>query len=76
MIVDKLAKKNIVKRIPNPVDTRAKLLVITPYGKSLVKTIEDSLNTTLIPLLNGLSKDELSVIQKVLEVIIKNEDLQ
>jgi DNA-binding MarR family transcriptional regulator len=74
LLVDNLVKRDILKRISNPVDARAKLLVITPSGKSLVKTVERSLNKALLPLLGGLSEQDMLAYQKVLEAIIKNEN--
>lgn len=74
LLVDKLVERDILKRIPNQVDARAKLLVITPNGKSLFKTVESALNKALMPLLGDLSEQDLLTYQKVLEVIIKNED--
>jgi DNA-binding MarR family transcriptional regulator len=76
LLVDNLVKRDILKRIPNQVDARAKLLVITPNGKVLVKTVERTLNRALLPLLGDLSEQDLLTYQKVLEVIIKNEASQ
>jgi DNA-binding MarR family transcriptional regulator len=73
-IVHTLSKRGILNRIPNQIDARAKLLVITPKGKTLVKEIENSLTTTLSSLLGNLTKEEMLVFQKVLETIIKNEN--
>lgn len=74
LLVDNLVKRDILQRIPNQVDARAKLLVMTPHGKGLVKTVERSLNNALLPLLGGLSEQDMMTYQKVLEVIIQNED--
>jgi DNA-binding MarR family transcriptional regulator len=73
LLVDKLVERDIMKRIQNQVDARAKLLVMTPAGKVLFKTVENSLNKALLPLLGELSDQDLLAYQKVLEVIIKNE---
>ncbi len=72
MMADTLINRKLIVRIPNQIDARAKLLVITPIGKSTVKKVEQTLEIDLKPLLNGLSRDDLEIYAKVLETIIKN----
>jgi MarR family transcriptional regulator for hemolysin len=73
MLVDKLAARELMVRIPNPVDTRSKLLVITPRGKTLVKTIETALVGHLLPLVEEVSEENMQAFRMVLGTIVKNE---
>jgi DNA-binding MarR family transcriptional regulator len=68
----KLIKQGLIRRIPHHSDARAKLLVITPEGKKLAKIIEDELSRKIAALLNGLTPEEVTIFQKVLQTIVDN----
>lgn len=72
MMVDNLAEKGLINRLPHHSDKRAKLLVITTEGKKLVRQIEKDLNRKMQRLLKGSTVEELSTFQRVLETIIHN----
>jgi DNA-binding MarR family transcriptional regulator len=67
-----LIKRGLIRRIAHHSDGRAKLLVITPKGSKLANTVEAELNTEVGRLLSGLSREEIAVFQKTLQVIIDN----
>ncbi|MGH7237167.1 MAG: MarR family winged helix-turn-helix transcriptional regulator, partial [Candidatus Saccharimonadales bacterium] len=74
MLADDLVNRGLVQRVPHHTDKRAKLLVIQPEGKRLVKTVEQALTTHLNQLLQGVSTDEMTVYNKVLRTIIANHE--
>lgn len=73
MMARQLQKKKLVQIVQNQFDARAKLLAITPEGKKLVKTVEQTLHKSLDLLLNGLTEKDLMTYHKVLTTIIANE---
>jgi DNA-binding MarR family transcriptional regulator len=73
IMVSSLQKKDIIKSVPNPFDTRSKLVIVTPTGKKFIKNIEAELHGTLSELLVGLTEDDLKAYYRVLETIISNQ---
>lgn len=73
IMVDFLAKKQLIERISNVADGRSKLLVPTKSGFERVLEIEKDINHSLAPLLIGINHDDLHGFQKVLGTIIKND---
>lgn len=57
-VVDKLVRKKLVRRTPNPKDKRGTLLVLTPRGRSLMGRIFPEHAAAIQRALSGLSKLE------------------
>lgn len=74
MMVDDLSERGLMKRVPHHTDKRAKLLVVTPKGKRLTRSIDSELGTEVQSLLAGLTADDITTFRKVLETIIINAD--
>lgn len=72
MIANDLINRDIIRRIPHHIDKRAKLLVMTPKGKTFVKNVEKDMEKELNYLLNGVTEAELKAYKKVLDTIIAN----
>lgn len=73
IMVDYLAEKGLIERVANKADGRSKLLVPTKQGVLLVSEIEAGLTKTLIPLLDGVSSEQMHTFQTVLQSIITND---
>lgn len=58
-VVDKLERKKLVRRTPNPRDKRGTLLVLTAKGRSLMSRIFPEHAETLKRAMRGLSRDEM-----------------
>jgi DNA-binding MarR family transcriptional regulator len=69
-----LEEQGIIQKVQNQFDGRAKLLAVTPKGKSLIKMVEADLHKTLDELLLGLDEQELVTYHKVLTTIIANDE--
>ena len=72
MLSHTLIERGYIKRLPHHIDKRAKLLVITPKGKTFMKTVENEINTALATLLEGVSENEMRAYKRVLDAIIEN----
>lgn len=57
-VVDKLARKRLVRRTPNPHDKRGTLLVLTSKGRALMARIFPEHAEALRRAMQGLSKEE------------------
>ncbi|HET7630260.1 MAG TPA: MarR family transcriptional regulator [Candidatus Saccharimonadales bacterium] len=71
-IANRLIAQGLVQRIPHHTDRRAKLLVITPEGKRFVDRVERDMDGALKQLMTGVSVDDLTAYQRVLDTIIIN----
>ena len=59
-VVDKLVRKQLVRRTPNPKDKRGTLLVLTPSGRALMRRIFPGHATAIHRAMEGLTKSELT----------------
>lgn len=67
-----LTKRRLIKITPHKVDTRAKLIVLTPKGREFVKTTEVFLREKMKVHLRGVTPDELAGYLSVLTKTIDN----
>lgn len=74
MMADKLEKLELVKRTTHPTDGRAKLLVLTKKGATLLPKIEQEVRKGLDRMLHGLTDADLQTYHKVLKTIIINSE--
>lgn len=58
-VVDKLVRKKLVRRTPNPKDKRGTLLVLTPPGRALMARVFPEHAATIRRVMRGLSSAEL-----------------
>jgi len=58
-VVDKLVRKRLVRRTPNPRDKRGTLLVLTPSGQALMRKIFPGHAAAIHRAMEGLTKSEL-----------------
>ena len=58
-MVDKLVRKKLLKRTPNPKDKRGTLLILTSQGRALMSRIFPEHAETIQRAMAGLTKSEL-----------------
>lgn len=71
-LLDRLQAKDLVVRRENPEDRRAMLVFLTERGQELVQEVENVFESFKQSFLNGLSEEELAVIQAGLRKITEN----
>lgn len=70
-MIDRLAKKELLNKQPNPNDKRGVLLSLTETGESLLKQCMDTIENTVAPLLIGdLSPQEVKQLSALLTRLI------
>jgi hypothetical protein len=69
------AAKGLIRRLPNPIDRRTKLLYVTPAGRRLIRAIEPAVQSAQRRILAPLGADERRVFMQMLQrlVHINNE---
>jgi len=71
-IIDQLESKNFAMRCDDPLDRRAKRVVLTAEGEQLVPKVEKTLSAEMNRLLNGVTEGQIATYFKVLQTIIDN----
>lgn len=77
-IVDQLVQMNIVARVEDPEDRRAKILNLTPEGEKIIAQAEKALTAYRNELLKDVKIEDIQVCVNVLKALrasIKNYDL-
>ncbi|HCH01487.1 MAG TPA: transcriptional regulator [Vibrio sp.] len=70
-MVERLIKKSLVEKQPNPEDKRSVILILTPSGQSLLTQCIEVIETQVSPLLIGdLSADEVKQLSGLLERLL------
>lgn len=65
-VVSALVRKGLVEQVTDSQDQRQRLLSITPAGRALWKTLPDPIALILKTAFDGVSKDDLSTVVRVL----------
>lgn len=68
-LVKQLERKELVSRRPDPVDSRAKRVIVTDLGQAKIPQIEAHLRSEMKSWLSDISANDLMTYIKVLEVI-------
>lgn len=71
-LVQDLIAKELIELLPHRTDKRVKLLMLTPIGKTFMKKVEAAMERSLGGILAGVTAQELSAFEKVLDTIIVN----
>lgn len=75
-IIDRLEKRGLVARLPNPKDKRIVVIALTATGDKLLKSTPLLQHERLSDKLNALNDDELKKIWEGLDTLIKLLDLE
>ena len=71
-LIDNMERQHLVVRISNPLDRRTNLIHLTKTGKGLEKEVRIITGQTLKEGLDGLSMEEIDIIQELLRRIFTN----
>ncbi len=71
-IVDKLERKELVKRVKNDIDRRAFYLFITDKAKETIKIVEQYEKEALNNMLQNIDEDEIKILDNILTKIRNN----
>lgn len=71
-ILDKLGKKELIVRTPDPRDRRAVLLLMTREGRDIVDRLEPELDQLQLEAFRGLSREQIELLKETLETIHRN----
>lgn len=71
-LLDRLVKRDLVKRTPNPKDRRANIIENTPAASKLLVEIEPAVIARADQIAEGISDDDLSIFFDVLDQIRHN----
>lgn len=71
-LINNMIKRDLVTRIPHPVDKRTNLIFLTSMGKKMQESMIQQAQLTVDQISNEISKEEMTVFLKVLEQIDRN----
>lgn len=71
-LLDRLVKRDLVRRTPHPDDRRANIIDITPDAVRLLKEIDPYVVARADQIAEGISDDDLSVFFDILNTVRKN----
>lgn len=75
-IIDRLEAKNLVERVPDPDDNRAKLVRVTPEGHALVVTMKELAGPIRDRAMAGVSPEDIEATVRTLSQIRENLNSQ
>lgn len=76
VIIAKLVGLKLITTQANKIDRRSKVLILTRKGKKLINDIEHKINDKVNALLEGVNLEEMKIYFKVLEIVIKNDQIK
>lgn len=71
-VLERLETKGLTQRLPNPEDSRAKIVRITDKGGELVVKMDALANEIFDRVFDGISNDDQDVMRRVLERVRSN----
>jgi DNA-binding MarR family transcriptional regulator len=71
-LVNNMIKRDLVTRIPHPVDKRTNLIFLTAAGKKMQMAMIEQAQNTVDQISDGINDEELTIFLKVLEQIDRN----
>jgi MarR family transcriptional regulator, multiple antibiotic resistance protein MarR len=71
-MIDRLAQKGLVRRVPNPDDRRATNLEITAAGRALYPQLLAAKESVQAQFLRGFSKDDVRTLETLLNRMLDN----
>lgn len=70
-LIDRLEKRGLVERSPDPHDRRAVRILITADGLDLLRQLDQNAHTCLSSVLGRVSTEELSALRATLESVLE-----
>lgn len=71
-VIDRLEAANLLERRPDPNDRRAKKVVLTRKGRSLLKKMQDIALRINTKIMKGVTKEQNATLDEALKVMKKN----
>jgi DNA-binding MarR family transcriptional regulator len=71
-MIDRLEQKGLVRRVPRPDDRRAMTLEMTAAGRALFPKLLEAKETVQTQFLRGFGKDEVAMLEKLLNRLLDN----
>jgi len=75
-IIDRMEAKNLVERVPDPDDNRAKLIRLTPEGRALVEQMKELAGPIRDRAMAGISDQDIEATIRTLSRIRENLNSQ
>ena len=72
VMLEKMEKKDLIRRITDENDKRKSLVILTDYAKSLKKSFDEISDEMLKKVYKGFSEEEIDKYEEYLHRIIKN----
>lgn len=70
-IIDRMEKKDLIRRVQSDTDRRAILISLLPAGKALQKDVEHTISETNEEIMNGINKKDVATFLDVMGKIEK-----
>lgn len=71
-LIDNLTKRGFVQRVESPVDKRAKLIRLTPYGEEMEAEIKSVLEAIRSQVIEGISEEQMKQVVEYYEKLNAN----
>ncbi|WP_209123661.1 MarR family winged helix-turn-helix transcriptional regulator [Alkalihalobacillus sp. BA299] len=71
-LINNMVRRELVKRVPHPVDGRTNLIFLTSEGKKLQIGLIEQAQKTIQQITEGIPQDDLAVFLRVLDKVNKN----
>lgn len=71
-LLDRIEKKGLIRRVPNPDDRRSFLLELTPESKALFPQAQRKVQAVFKRLLAGFSEEQAAALKQSLEQLLAN----
>lgn len=71
-LIDRMESNNLVERLPDPVDRRAKKVCMTPKGEDLLHNLQDVAQQVNNQIMKGVTKEQNKLLDGVLKTMKHN----
>lgn len=71
-LLDRIEKKGLIRRVPNPEDRRSYVIELTPESKSLFPKAKHRVESVFRRLLAGFSNAQAAALKRSLEQVLSN----
>lgn len=72
VLLNRLEEKNFIKRISDPEDSRARIILLTDNAQKLVDNIYEKMTQIEKKVLNGFSENEIQMVSQLMKRIADN----
>lgn len=76
VMLQRMVKRGLITRETSPSDRRQKVVSLTTMGKKLIPFVHDYIQKSETAILNGLDKEDVAKLQKMLRAITRKENVK